>query len=85
MTSKTNFVLLLLLSSVSLIAQPDIYTQLCALNKEWHTIKPTDELLETRQFTSEQEIITYHLQQVEKHLTKKNTAHLTEEVQQRRN
>jgi len=45
-------------------------------------VEPTAELLEIRQFSSEQEIITYHLKQVEKHLTKKNTKHLTKEVQQ---
>jgi len=84
MSSKFNFFLLFILCSTSLIAQQDNYTQLCILNKEWLAVEPTAELLEHRQFTSEQEIITYHLQQVEKYLTKKNITHLPKEVQQRR-
>lgn len=82
MNSKINLIIVLSFCTFSLFAQPDIYSQLCALNKQWQSIVPTGELLETRQFSSEQEIITYHLQQVEKHLTQKNTAHLTKEVQQ---
>jgi len=62
----------------------DIHTQLCTLNKEWQSIEPTGELLNQKQFSSEQEIITYHLKQVEKYLTKKNINHLPEEVRQRR-
>jgi len=84
MTLKTNFILLLILSTTTLIAQPDIYSQLCNLNKEWNAIEPTAELLEIKQFTSEQEIITFHLKQVEKYLTKKNIIHLPDEIQQNR-
>jgi len=84
MNQKLNLIVLLSISALTLVAQHNIYTQLCALNKEWQSIPPTNELLEKSQFSSEQEIITYHLQQVEKHLTKKNINHLPKEIQQRR-
>jgi len=84
MNLKLYNLVLLSICSITLIAQPNIHSQLCSLNKEWQSVEPEGELLENRQFLSEQEIITYHLQQVEKHLTKKNIEHLIQEVQQRR-
>jgi len=80
-----TFTCLLLFGSFLTVAQPTIYSQLCALNQQWKLIEPKGELLEHKQFSSEKEIITYHLQQAEKHLTKRNTTHLTKEVQACRN
>lgn len=85
MNPKFHYLVLLCFCSISsIVAYPDIYTQLCGINNEWYNIIPSGELLEKRQFSSEQELITYHLQQVEKHLTKKNINHLSKEIQQRR-
>jgi len=81
-----NFLATFLLTCCTILAyaQPTIYKQLCTLNEQWKLIEPKNELLKHKQFSSEKEIITYHLQQVEKYLTQKNTKHLTKEVQQRR-
>jgi len=86
MNLKNYFLIftLLLFSTVITLAQPTIYSQLCTLNEHWKFIEPKAELLKQKQFSSEKEIITYHLQQVEKHLTKKNTEHLPLEIKQYR-
>jgi len=84
MNSKLNFITLFFLCTLTLIAEPEIYSQLCDLNKQWQNIKPTQEMLEKRKFLSDQELITYHLQEVEKQLSQTNVDHLSPIAQHRR-
>lgn len=69
----------------AVMAQNSIYDQLVKLNAEWVHVTPDWELLQTRNFESEQELITYHLKAVESKLRDKDRSHLSAATQELRN